>query len=713
MEIRESIINLFKQYGFEYRKQASNGDYLAFTFKSGFFHNAELVSLKINDKERIEKEMDRTVQDLESLGFSTKKSFYKTFIEIDETLFKGFFNVDDWNKKTKHEYKKHCERILNILPKEADTYRYINVPYLKNNITQDQGLISDICNSLNQKGSQLSIIEAPAGFGKTCTSYEILNYLVENQSKNPIPFFTEFSRDRQARVFSHIFIREVDKSFSAVNSEVVINEVKKGRIVIILDGFDELLHDNSSNDDSDGFENAEPMLETISELLTQNAKIILTSRRSAIFDGELFNEWIERYRNQFTVNRYRLDEPKINDWIPAPRLSELNNTNIEVKNLANPVLLSFLRFVSEEYFMELCKKPSLIVNQYFHSMLEREMDRQDLRMNVTQQSKFLMLVASDMCEYNYTSNSKEKIINVIKEKAGYLLNEVRSLYPPVDKPTLDKLATTLSNHAFFDRSNQEENNIQFVNEFVFGNYIADSIFSCNNDWMASDERFIEPAVLSYIPRDKGSRLNLWKKLIPMNEFLDSSIRMKFEGLLTGKVSNTAYDNSEITSISLSGLELFISGNITRCVIKDSNFTKCVFHFDQFKDVTFLSCTFWSCTFNSDNLTDREIAFYNCNDDNEFISNAEKLDVIDREESKLSIDRYVLSKIWPTGQNSIKSLHYFTANLFKTDSFSRKEIIKAIKLLKKDGYLEDANDVNFIAVNKHKIPEIKSILGRDK
>ncbi len=50
MEMREKIIALFNQYGFEYRKQASNNDYLAFTFKSGFFHNAELVSLLVDDR---------------------------------------------------------------------------------------------------------------------------------------------------------------------------------------------------------------------------------------------------------------------------------------------------------------------------------------------------------------------------------------------------------------------------------------------------------------------------------------------------------------------------------------------------------------------------------------------------------------------------------------------------------------------------------------
>ena len=42
MEMKENIISLFRKYGFEYNKAASHGDFLAFTFKSGFFHNAEI-----------------------------------------------------------------------------------------------------------------------------------------------------------------------------------------------------------------------------------------------------------------------------------------------------------------------------------------------------------------------------------------------------------------------------------------------------------------------------------------------------------------------------------------------------------------------------------------------------------------------------------------------------------------------------------------------
>ena len=91
MKNKSEVVNLFKKYGFDYRGSASNGDFLAFTYKYGFFHNAELVSLYPDRKLEIEEEMKPAVKQLEALGFSTKKSFYKSIEELEEALFDGFF----------------------------------------------------------------------------------------------------------------------------------------------------------------------------------------------------------------------------------------------------------------------------------------------------------------------------------------------------------------------------------------------------------------------------------------------------------------------------------------------------------------------------------------------------------------------------------------------------------------------------------------------
>ncbi|HFO5335096.1 TPA: hypothetical protein ACHJ9Y_005691, partial [Escherichia coli] len=133
-------------------------------------------------------------------------------------------------------------------------------------------------------------------------------------------------------------------------------------------------------------------------------------------------------------------------------------------------------------------------------------------------------------------------------------------------PTLDALASKLATHAFFDRSNQGENKIEFVNEFVFGNYIANSIIANDSDdWLANDERFVEPAVQAYLPRDSHDRELLWTRLSGMREFLSSSDHMKYEYLLTQEIDASIYSETTITGLSFDNALFFQHSEIKNSV----------------------------------------------------------------------------------------------------------------------------------------------------
>lgn len=139
----------------------------------------------------------------------------------------------------------------------------------------------------------LLIIEAAAGFGKTCTAYEILNRYTENNS-DKLPFFTELARNREARVFKHILLNEIDEQLpSGIKQNVVIDQITKGRIPLIIDGFDELISKDSKKED------VESMISTIVDLLKGEAKIIITSRKTAIFNSEEFLEIISALNSAF------------------------------------------------------------------------------------------------------------------------------------------------------------------------------------------------------------------------------------------------------------------------------------------------------------------------------------------------------------------------------------------------------------------------------
>ena len=567
---------------------------------------------------------------------------------------------------------------------------------------------------MNENSAQLILIEAPAGFGKTCTSYELINSLVNDSSK-PIPFFTEFSRDRQARIFSHVFVREVDRAFNQVKSDVVEYELKNGRIVMVLDGFDELLSDTQKMDSGEDYENAEPMLETISELLSGNSKIIITSRKSAIFDGATFSEWIDRFNDKFKFVRYRIDPPKIEDWLGVERLERLEEVGLNLRQVSNPVLLSYLRFVNDEKFEELCCAPDDLVSKYFSSMLEREQERQNLLMTPEKQSLLLTKLAEDMCERDYTSESKDKLIDFFKTKCFNIIEETRKLYKGSERPTVDSLSNTLSNHAFFDRSNQGDGRIEFINEFVFGNYIAEGILGFKGDWIASDERFVEPAISSYVPRHKDIKRELWSALEPMMEFVGDSERLKYELSMLGKVTSNSYNQTSIMSLNLIDVNLFEDRCVKEITFSDCVFNSVRFYIENIKDVTFINCKFYGCSTCGNSINNESYLFLNCFSNNEIIDEIESYISNGNVSESDDLSKIILECFWKVGSSKIDRIHIPLAIIYKaanSQGYNKRVTTVEIKKLKQEGVIRSAkDDAEYIVIDIGKKQLITTLLGR--
>ncbi|MBK7959272.1 MAG: hypothetical protein IPK03_14975 [Bacteroidetes bacterium] len=99
---------------------------------------------------------------------------------------------------------------------------------------------------------------------------------------------------------------------------------------MIIDGFDELLDkvNVSDTDISNAFDEIETMLDTIGSLLENKAKIVLTTRKTAIFSGLEFDKWTQKWDKKFEVSRLSLKEPKIKDWLGSERFSLIKSQNV-------------------------------------------------------------------------------------------------------------------------------------------------------------------------------------------------------------------------------------------------------------------------------------------------------------------------------------------------------------------------------------------------
>jgi hypothetical protein len=298
---QQQLDELYALYGFKKDKETDVA--VVYLFSEGYFYNAEIFSKK-NEKNILD-ELVRTYSDV---GYAVRIVNYSNIEETHEKLFEGFFRTKESNEKLLKEYYAFCDSQEKKLGNNKYTYIASDF-YFDNKLKQDN-IIETLTNKFLQDTNEanLIILEAPAGFGKTCTSYEVINRL-SRECKKQVPIIAELSKNRKAGIFQYVLLSEIDRKFSTLSSYLVRTEIKNGRIPLIIDGFDELLS-KSIVDENIENEEIQTMLDTIAALLTDDsrAKILLTSRKSSIFTGDIFYQWVDTRLSNCNIMRIQLCE---------------------------------------------------------------------------------------------------------------------------------------------------------------------------------------------------------------------------------------------------------------------------------------------------------------------------------------------------------------------------------------------------------------------
>jgi len=698
---------LYKSYGF-IKLETGHVNVNAYSLQTGHFLNADIVPLN--------KELDASVVKLmfDESGYASTIRSYLDIDAADIDLFKGFFAAESSRLRLAHDYKKYTQNICSRL---NVPYEYIPTPYeiIPTHSLNDTSvfspsdpLIEHLKKIFELDGPCLILLEAAAGYGKTCTSYEVINDLI-NYNENVIPILTELSRNRTANTFRYVLLDEIDINFPTLNSNLVKHQIFKGRIPVIVDGFDELLR--KSNDIDEKFEEVEPMLHTISDMLDGNAKVLVTTRRTAIFTDDEFYNWVENQSDKFSIYRFSIDKPTIKDWLGPDKIRKLESSNLPIAQLSNPVLLSYLRSLEYDEFAELCDQPGTIVHDYIKMLLEREQERQNLKMSVDEQKEVFYNLAADMVKEDFTAETMDYIQLRVLDRNDKLLSECRLNYSSTERPTLEELATKLSSHALLDRRHSDDHRVGFVNDFIFGTFIGDNILADNTgDWIAS-ELYFDLAVTAFIPRSEDERLALWKNLKGMLDIIDGQRKLSTDIYLTGECTHDIKDSS-FDLLQLNGCKLGFNKTIFNSIFHDCIFRDVTFMLDSFNNVTFSNCRFYDCLFISKNKLE-SVHIIACEGDLDelySIITSNQSDVINNIDELLYFETAVLERFWPKGK-----AHYVGRKAIRTLYLGvghnhHKEISSAIQNLKKKEILNIFS--GYVELNADKLSEIKIILGRN-
>lgn len=705
----EKLDELFKSYNYSVSSK-SNSDVRIYTLRYGMYHAAEILLINENfDPKEIKSEYSE-------LGYATEIRPLKDIENIEEYLFEGFFIKTPLGNELKTRYKQFVSKQIKNLP-EGSKYEYVKSSYdilqqdetgaLIETQTYDSSTGLPLIEKLNSlmsesKGALFIILEAAAGFGKTCTAYEVLNTFSTKHTKQ-LPFFTELSRNREARIFNHILHKEIDEQFpNGIKRNIVIEQITKGRIPLIIDGFDELITKESNK------EEVESMLTTIVELLKGKAKIIITSRKTAIFNSDEFLNSINQSKNDFSLARIEIKEPTIENWLSKERISLLDQNNFPLDQVANPVLLSYLKNISQEKLQSYLNdsQDSSLIDKYVDYLLKREQIRQNIKLNTETQLRIFRKLMRFMTEFNITAESKDTIKDLIKSYNQKILQSSLKDYISEEKPSMEDLVETLSNHVFLDR--KPNGDIGFVNDFIFGLLVGDNLI------LNKYEEYY-PEIDKILPQDFASKAvqsfkiqSLDRREMLLEEFNSKpfnfeskfyfNLEYSYMNKFRRKYNNLYIDDNELNNISFETSQQF-----TECVFSNITFNNCVFNLIAFCGSTFHNCSFYNCQLEPcDNKKFNDFAVFACTSNNDFLETLDSHLDQNQENSKVEsaahkdlTDIFVLSQFFGIGNLKPRARKFSNLKDILIE-YQPKEINKILSSLKSKGYLHFKDDVGFIS-----------------
>lgn len=701
---KEELIRLYELYGF--RKEEEVKGVLVFIYHTGFFRNAEIVLLRDNETTR--EEAEKIAEDYRNIGYQNiNMSYYGDLQDAQKKLFYAFFNLEESKRRLRMEYDDFCRKQNEKLLNE---YVYIPCRYRSENEESCCGLVEHVVRSAEMMTGRLTILEAAAGYGKTCTVYEILRLLLE-RTPDKIPMFIELSKNRAARIFRYVLQDEKNKKFPILSYELVLNEIKNGNIPLIIDGFDELIEQKASDEDID--EQSLTMLATIAELLESESKawILLTTRSSAMFTGDIFEEWVlSKLGADCSVERMQILAPYIKDWIGPEKYNIVYTKESRVEKISNPVLLAFIRGLSVEELKELLRDGDAILEKYFELLLPREVERQSLELTERELYEVMEKLAADFARYDMTAEAVDFIRELLDDILEEDLLKYRNRYKEKEGTdegmlTREEFVKRISHNNFLDRVSMKSNQIGFINEFILGILTGDAVKDGYLNPQDLSERFIDISVTAYETRKYGVREAFYGKLKERLLQVSLMCRLNAEKCLLNTI-NSNYEKGYFKSVYIRNSFSFDSEyQFLGCTFDSCIFDNCTIFVKAFEGCSFFNCQFYDIQVVGNpkpNLVfmggkGYEPLLFNKNQEQDVPEDIDKYEKI------------VLEQFWKPGYQTAELRRTYTALFKGTSSNDNTNIQNAVKSLIKKELLKELNVC--YELNTSQLDEIKRILGR--
>jgi len=336
-----------------------------------------------------------------------------------------------------------CEDVIKEAERYIPEHEYVGQTFAPDSVSATDFLGRWV----SEPDSGLLVVLAAGGYGKTCLANHLARELARKHledSKRPLPFLLPLHRHRYVRRFEELVLTHLqDSGILGFTSSAFAYLVNQHRIVLILDGFDELA-------ETGGLRVARDTLRGLTSQLGSTAKALLTSRQayfrhrgdlSLLGDEAVLDNAVTRELDPFDAERRSLflqrrglekDQIKrIQEWINKTHSEEL---------LGSPLILKILADETREGADVIASTAGEMLQRSLERVCQREVGKGAFAWEPAKQLQYLSEAADLMFEQNAYELQDYWLADILSEDVPAGLTASQR------KDQLSARATQLKNH---------------------------------------------------------------------------------------------------------------------------------------------------------------------------------------------------------------------------------------------------------------------------
>ena len=378
-------------------------------------------------------------------------------------------------------------------------------------------LVAELGTSTPFQSTRIVLVQGEAGSGKTIT----LKKMTVDRAKRYAVGQVEslfFYIDVQGRALSRLddaMARDLQDLRSRFSYNAVAPLVRRGLLVPVIDGFDELLG-------SGGYDEAFSSLTSFVSLL-DGAGDVIASARSTFFDYKSFNENADRYSNDGTLS-YEIIPVQIEPWSDSDADDFVSRIVPQAHARARVVTqFAKIRQDMDESNRKLLGKPFYVARvadllakdsdsvstgdilpQLVHSFIRREhgklLDKEgNPLLDEVDHLEFLVRLAEEM----WLLESRYLRVDDVKTLAELLVEELGKPHQ-ASRQILDRVPM----YAFLTTVDSPKKSLAFEHDVFYGYFLAHRLRQCITSNPIELRRFIHRSVIDETLADHAVRLLL-------------------------------------------------------------------------------------------------------------------------------------------------------------------------------------------------------------